>query len=84
MEYGTIKIPEPAYEYHNERRQELGLTWEKYINGEEPAGGVDETELAAAIVDDLRADHPDDGDSPVTLDAGEYAKIADEVEGRMR
>lgn len=69
-EYGTIKIPEPAYEHHNERRQELGLTWEQYINGQEPAGGVDEAELAAAIVDDLRADLPDE--------------VADAVETRLR
>lgn len=35
-DYGTIKIPEPAYNHHNERRQEMGLTWEQYINGEAP------------------------------------------------
>jgi len=35
-DYGTIKIPQPAYEHHNERRQDLGLTWEQYINGQEP------------------------------------------------
>jgi len=44
-EYGTIKIPQPAYEHHNERRQDLGLTWEQYINGQEPdtpdIGGVE-------------------------------------------
>lgn len=34
--YGTIKIPEPAYEHHNERRQDLGLTWEQYINNQAP------------------------------------------------
>jgi len=35
-DYGTIKIPQSAYEHHNERRQDLGLTWEQYINGQEP------------------------------------------------
>jgi len=44
-DYGTIKIPQPAYEHHNERRQDLGLTWEQYINGQEPdapdMGGVE-------------------------------------------
>jgi hypothetical protein len=60
--YGTIKIPEPAYEYHNERRQEMGVTWEQYINDNAPERDV----------------------GPVTLEASEYARIADEVEGRMR
>lgn len=32
MERGTIKLPEPAYDHHNERRKELGLTWEQYLN----------------------------------------------------
>lgn len=34
QDYGTIKIPRPAYEHHNERRKELGLTWEQYLNQE--------------------------------------------------
>jgi len=33
-EYGTIKIPKDAYDRHNERRKEAGLTWEKYIDRE--------------------------------------------------
>lgn len=32
----TIKLPEEDYERHNERRQELGLTWLEYIDGEAP------------------------------------------------
>jgi len=35
-DYGTIKIPRDEYEQHNERRQELGLSWSEYINGEAP------------------------------------------------
>ena len=35
-DYGTIKLPREAYETHNERRQEMGLTWEDYINGQAP------------------------------------------------
>lgn len=35
-EYGTIKLPREEYERHNERRQDLGLTWAEYINGEAP------------------------------------------------
>ena len=32
MDRSTIKLPEPAYEHHNERRKELGLTWEEYMD----------------------------------------------------
>lgn len=35
-DYGTIKIPADAYQRHNERRQELKLTWEQYIDGQAP------------------------------------------------
>lgn len=43
-DYGTIKIPEPAYEEHNEKRQELGLTWEQYINKRAPVKGLSDEE----------------------------------------
>ena len=32
QQYGTIKIPQDAYERHNEQRKELRLTWEEYID----------------------------------------------------
>jgi len=32
----NIKIAREAYERHNDRRQDLGLTWEEYINGQAP------------------------------------------------
>lgn len=32
----NIKVGRDFYEKHNERRQELGLTWEEYIEGESP------------------------------------------------
>lgn len=32
----TIKLPEEAYERHNERRREMGLTWAEYIDGQAP------------------------------------------------
>lgn len=35
-EYGTIRIPKPEYDRHNERRKEMGLTWAEYIDGEAP------------------------------------------------
>lgn len=38
-EYGTIRIPKPAYEHHNEIRKEIGLTWEQYLNQQ----GLDDT-----------------------------------------
>jgi len=36
MNYGTIKIPKDEKEKHNERRQDLGLTWAEYIDGNAP------------------------------------------------
>ena len=32
----NIKLPEEEYEKHNERRQEMGLTWAEYIDGQAP------------------------------------------------
>lgn len=32
----TIKLPEDDYERHNEQRQEMGLSWAEYIDGESP------------------------------------------------
>lgn len=32
----NIKVGRGFYEKHNDRRQELGLTWEDYIEGESP------------------------------------------------
>lgn len=32
----NIKVGRTFYEKHNERRQELGLTWEEYIEGKSP------------------------------------------------
>jgi len=32
----NIKVSREFYKEHNERRQELGLTWEEYIGGESP------------------------------------------------
>lgn len=36
MSRKNIKLPEEEYDRHNERRQEMGLTWSEYINGESP------------------------------------------------
>lgn len=32
----NIKVGREFYERHNDRRQELGLTWEEYIDGQAP------------------------------------------------
>jgi len=51
QDYGTIKIPRPAYDHHNERRKELGLTWEQYLNQErvEVSDPVDYAEIENRI-----------------------------------
>lgn len=36
MARGTIKLPEEAYERHNEKRKQMGLTWAEYIEGQAP------------------------------------------------
>jgi|APHM01.1.fsa_nt_gi hypothetical protein len=32
----TIKVPEEVGERHNERREEMGLTWAEYLDSEAP------------------------------------------------
>lgn len=56
QDYGTIKIPQTEFDRHNERRQEMGLTWAEYIDGEAPdyPDVVDEEEIARAVVAGLR------------------------------
>lgn len=45
-DYGTIKLPRDTFERHNERRQDMGLTWAEYIDGEAPdLEGVDYAEI---------------------------------------
>ena len=56
--YGTIKIPEPAYEYHNEQRKELGLTWEQYINNQEPETSDIDLDKVLGRIDDLENQLP--------------------------
>lgn len=47
---GTIRIPRPAFEHHNERRKELGQTWEQYIDGQAPEeSSEDLSALASAL-----------------------------------
>jgi len=50
-DYGTVKLPREDYERHNDRRQSMGLTWAEYVDGESPAGGVDEHALAQEVTD---------------------------------
>ena len=65
MTRANIKVSREFYENHNERRKELGLTWEGYIESQAP-------------------DMPDIDIPPVQLEATEYRRIADELEGRLR
>jgi len=67
-DYGTIKLPRDEYDRHNERRQDMGLTWAEYVDGEAPAGGVAPDAIADAVA--ARG---------VSLDAGERTAIANEV-----
>jgi hypothetical protein len=32
----NIKLPRETYERHNERRQELGMTWAEYLDSDSP------------------------------------------------
>jgi len=92
-DYGTIKIPHDEYERHNEQRQDMGLTWAAYIDGQAPGvpngAEVDADDLAARIVDQVGGPQVDDSEIARTvarkLDYAELAtQVADEVEGRMR
>jgi predicted DNA-binding protein len=87
--YGTIKLPREAYERHNDRRQDLGLTWAEYVDGEAPS--LPDTE---ELVDAIAAEADGQGrvdDSELArevarqLDYGELANaVADELEARRR
>lgn len=35
-DYGTIKIPRKKYEEHRDRKDDLGLEWAEYIDGQAP------------------------------------------------
>lgn len=54
MSRGTIKLPEDAYERHNERRQEMGLTWAAYIDGQAP--DLEDT-IRRVVQEELEAFH---------------------------
>ena len=44
QDYGTIKVDRETFEEHNERRKELGLTWDQYLNHEQSDSGLTETQ----------------------------------------
>ena len=52
----TLKLPEDDYERHNERRQEMGLTWAEYIDSQEPEieTGLSEAETREVVRDELQ------------------------------
>lgn len=57
QDYGTIKVPRPTYQDHNERRQEFGLTWEEYLNQETVRldAGPSVDEIRSIVRDELRS-----------------------------
>jgi len=88
-DYGTIKIPEATYERHNERRQELGLTWEAYIDDEAPELDRMAREVinSVAVEADSTGRVDDDEIADAVVRRFDYAElasaVADELEVRM-
>lgn len=94
--YGTIKLPREAYERHNDRRQEMGLTWQEYVDGEAPEAA--EVSLSDGDIQEIinRIAATADGEGRVDSDAlarevarqldySELAnQVADELEARRR
>jgi len=86
-EYGTIKIPANAYEQHNENRQDLGLTWEDYIDGQAPEG-IDEDDLARRITDQIGSTvggpRVDDSEiAALVAQKIDYVQVAEQVSERI-
>jgi hypothetical protein len=84
-DYGTIKLPRDEYERHNNRRQDLGLTWAEYIDGAAPQTDIpDADELASAIVAamDTEALGMDAEGLVRDLEASLPRKVANEMESR--
>lgn len=55
-DYGTIKIPRNEYERHNDRRDEKGLTWAEYIDGQAPADIAGSDVIAQKVADRIAED----------------------------
>ena len=56
----NIKVSREFYEHHNPRREDLGLTWEEYIDGQAPdvpEADVDTEAVARAVSRELDYDH---------------------------
>jgi mannitol-1-phosphate/altronate dehydrogenase len=88
-DYGTIKIPREEYERHNDRREDMDLTWAAYIDGEAP-DTVDADDLAGQITDQIGEEITVTHDDINTTDDAEafaaklaerfdYAHLADRV-----
>ncbi|UBF23443.1 putative antitoxin VapB3 [Halorubrum tailed virus 28] len=74
-EYTSIRVTVDAKE-NAEKSKRDGETWNDYLQRC--------TENPPEVREYVDADTAAGDSGPVTLEAGEYAKIADEVEGRMR
>lgn len=59
-DYKAIKIPAEDFERHKKRKEELGLSWSEYVDGQAPELGadVDEREIAKMVTTDLEGRLP--------------------------
>lgn len=66
MSRGTIKLPEDKWEYHNQRRKEMGLSWEEYVDGQAPEldVGIDADDVRTIVRDELERALPDHLQTP--------------------
>jgi hypothetical protein len=84
-DYGTIKIPRDDYARHNDRRQDLGLSWAEYIDGEAPdvrnSAEVNPDEIAKRVVEHTDIDSAADAEELAAEVARQfdYAAVADKT-----
>lgn len=78
-DYGTIKLPRAEYERHNERRQELGLTWAEYVDGKAPEVRNDAEGVPAEIRE--RLERIESAAKEATNAAQNAERAADELSG---
>jgi len=58
----NIKVNREAFEHHNARRRDMGLSWEEYIDGQAPdlpTPEIPTADLQSAIKEAVREELPD-------------------------
>lgn len=77
-ERGNIKLPAVEFKKHNDRRQEMGLSWSDYIDGQAPE------QPDIEIGDDLREqlDRIESAASTAEERTGTIERKVDELGGR--